>query len=56
MGKIMANVKALGSRICDKQARLGKSQPKQSVEFKIKLEKKLEITYRQPQGQPIGAL
>lgn len=50
-----AKVKALGSRICDKEARLGRSQPKQSVEFEIKLEKKSEITYGQPKGQPVGA-
>lgn len=28
-------------RICDKQARLGRSQPKQSVEFKIKVRKEV---------------
>lgn len=51
----MAHVKALELRICNKQAKLKRSQPKQSVEFKIKLEKKLEITYGQPKRQPIGA-
>lgn len=30
------------------------SQPKQSVECKMKLEKKSGITYGQPQGQPLG--
>lgn len=46
---------ALELRIRDKQARLGRSQPKQSVEFKIKLERKLEITYGQPKRRPLGA-
>lgn len=54
----IVNVKrkqALELSICDKQARLGKSQPKQSVEIKIKLERKLEITYGQPKRRPLGA-
>lgn len=47
----MANVKVKASEfVKTRQARLGRSQPKQSVEFKIKLEKKLRDHLWTPKG------
>lgn len=54
----MKNVKenkALELRICNKQARLRRSQPKQSVEFKIRVRKEVRDHLWTTIGEPIGA-
>lgn len=45
----------MASKVKTVKQRLKRSQPNQSVGFKMELEKRLEITYGQAQRQPIGA-